>query len=87
MGSRFHALPTDRLIESNNSQVGSHTDVAMYRDTNYREPEQSMVTEPPLHTDLILNPNANVPSLKRLNHFLQEKIVAKQEQKPKKQIP
>ena len=47
MGSRFHALPTDRLIESNEPGVGSHTDVAMYRDTNYREPEQSMVTEPP----------------------------------------
>lgn len=47
MGSRFHALPTDRTVESNEPGIGAHTDVAMTRDTNYREPEQTMVTEPP----------------------------------------
>ena len=47
MGSRFHALPTDRVVESNEPGIGAHTDVAMTRDTNYREPEQTMVTEPP----------------------------------------
>lgn len=47
MGSRFHALPTDRVVESNEPGIGAHTDVAINRDTNYREPEQSVVTEPP----------------------------------------
>lgn len=47
MGSRFHALPTDRVVESNEPGIGAHTDVAINRDTNYREPEQSLITEPP----------------------------------------
>jgi hypothetical protein len=47
MGSRFHALPTNRVVESNEPGIGAHTDVAINRDTNYREPEQSLVTEPP----------------------------------------
>ena len=44
MGSRFHALPTDRTVESNEPGIGAHTDVAMTRDTDFREPEQSMIT-------------------------------------------
>jgi len=51
MGSRFHALPTDRLVESNEPGIGAHTDVAMYRDTLYREPEQSMVQAPSLNAE------------------------------------
>jgi hypothetical protein len=44
MGSRFHALPTNRVVESNEPGIGAHTDVAMTRDTDFREPEQSMIT-------------------------------------------
>ena len=51
MGSRFQALPTDRLVESNEPGIGAHTDVAMYRDTMYREPEQSMVQAPSLNAE------------------------------------
>jgi hypothetical protein len=47
MGSRFHALPTDRTVESNEPGIGAHTDVAITRDTNFREPSQAVVTEPP----------------------------------------
>ena len=51
MGSRFQALPTDRLVDSNEPGIGAHTDVAMYRDTLYREPEQSMVQAPSLNAE------------------------------------
>jgi len=47
MGSRFHALPTDRTVESNEPGIGAHTDVAMTRDTDFREPSQAVITEPP----------------------------------------
>ena len=43
MGSRFNALPTDRFIDYNEPGIGAHTDVALTRNENFREPEQSMV--------------------------------------------
>jgi len=43
MGSRFNALPTDRFIDYNEPGIGAHTDIALTRNENFREPEQSMV--------------------------------------------
>jgi hypothetical protein len=43
MGSRFNALPTDRYIDYNEPGIGAHTDIALTRNENFREPEQSMV--------------------------------------------
>ena len=46
MGSRFQALPTDRFVDYNEPGIGAHTDVAMYRDTNFREPQQILTKDP-----------------------------------------
>ena len=43
MGSRFNALPTDRFIDYNEPGIGAHIDIALTRNENFREPEQSMV--------------------------------------------
>jgi len=49
MGSRFHALPTDRIVYDDPNGIGAHIDVAMTRDTNFLPNEQSLVmnTEAP----------------------------------------
>lgn len=49
MGSRFHALPTDRVVYDDPNGIGAHIDVAMTRDTNFLPNEQSLVmnTEAP----------------------------------------
>ena len=49
MGSRFHALPTDRFVYDDPNGIGAHIDIAMTRDTNFLPNEQSLVmnTEAP----------------------------------------
>lgn len=43
MGSRFHALPTDRLVYDDPNGIGAHIDVAMNPNTNFLPNEQSLV--------------------------------------------
>jgi len=43
MGSRFHALPTDRLVYDDPNGIGAHIDVAMSPNTNFLPNEQSLV--------------------------------------------
>ncbi len=43
MGSRFHALPTDRYVYDSPEGIGANIDVAMKRNTNFLPNEQSLV--------------------------------------------
>lgn len=43
MGSRFHALPTDRYVYDSPEGIGANIDVAMSRNTNFLPNEQSLV--------------------------------------------
>jgi len=43
MGSRFHALPTDRYVYDSPEGIGAHSDVAMKRNTTFLPNEQSLV--------------------------------------------
>ena len=43
MGSRFHALPTDRLVYDDPNGIGAHIDVAMSPNTNFLPNEQAIV--------------------------------------------
>ena len=43
MGSRFHALPTDRYVYDSPEGIGAHIDVAMKRNTTFLPNEQSLV--------------------------------------------
>ena len=43
MGSRFHALPTDRYIYDSPEGIGAHIDIAMNRNTTFLPNEQSLV--------------------------------------------
>ena len=43
MGSRFHALPTDRYVDYNEPGIGAHTDVAMYANKDYLVPAEDLV--------------------------------------------
>lgn len=43
MGSRFHALPTDRLVYDDPNGIGAHIDVAMNPNTNFLPNEQAIV--------------------------------------------
>lgn len=43
MGSRFHALPTDRYVYDDPAGIGAHIDVAMSRDTTFLPNEQALV--------------------------------------------
>jgi hypothetical protein len=45
MGSRFHALPTDRYVYDDPQGIGAHIDVAMNQNTNFLPNEQSLVTK------------------------------------------
>lgn len=43
MGSRFHALPTDRYVYDSPEGIGAHSDVAMKRNTTFLPNEMSLV--------------------------------------------
>ena len=43
MGSRFHALPTDRYVYDSPEGIGANIDVAMKRNTNFLPNEESLV--------------------------------------------
>lgn len=43
MGSRFHALPTDRLVYDDPKGIGAHIDVAMNRNYEFLPNEQALV--------------------------------------------
>jgi len=43
MGSRFHALPTDRLVYDDPNGIGAHIDVAISPNTNFLPNEQAIV--------------------------------------------
>ena len=43
MGSRFHALPTDRYVYDSPEGIGANIDVAMKRNTTFLPNEQSLV--------------------------------------------
>lgn len=43
MGSRFHALPTDRYVYDSPEGIGANIDVAMKRNTTFSPNEQSLV--------------------------------------------
>lgn len=43
MGSRFHALPTDRLVYDDPKGIGAHIDIAMNRNYEFLPNEQALV--------------------------------------------